>query len=58
MRTFTVCIERTQYTTIEVEAEDEQDALEKANDYYDEHFEEVDRELDGCVDCSYEQFIV
>ena len=43
---YTVQYERTQYAYVEVEAESIADALEKADDYYDEHFEEVDRDFD------------
>ena len=42
MAKFTVQIARTQYAYIEVEADDSSDALDKADDYYDEHFEEID----------------
>lgn len=56
MAKFTVCFARTQYASIEVEAEDSIDALDKADDYYDEHFEEIDRML--CESSGeYEKFI-
>ena len=42
MAKFTIQFSRTQYAYVEIEADSIQDALDKADDYYDEHFEEVD----------------
>ena len=46
MAHYTVQISRTQYAYIEVEAEDMNDALDKADDYYDDHFEEIDHQFE------------
>lgn len=41
MAQFTVQIAKTQYAYIDVEAEDIDDALNKADSYYDENYEEI-----------------
>ena len=43
---YTVQIARTQYAYIDIEAEDIYVALDKADDYYDEHFDEIDGEFE------------
>lgn len=58
MKKYTILLSRTQYATIEVEAENEVDALEKADDYYDDHFDEVDQNFDDCHDTEYEKTIL
>ena len=57
MAKFTVCFARTQYASIEVEAKDEIEALDKADEYYDEHFEEIDRMFDVSPSDAYERFV-
>lgn len=58
MKKYTILLSRTQYATIEVEAENEVDALSKADDYYDNHFDEVDQNFDDCLDAEYEKTIL
>ena len=58
MKKYTILLSRTQYVTIEVEAENEADALSKADDYYDDHFDEVDQSFDDCRDTEYEKTIL
>lgn len=57
MKKYTILLSRTQYATIEVVAENEVDALEKADDYYDDHFDEVDQNFDS-QDTEYEKMIL
>lgn len=58
MKKYTILLSRTQYATIEVEAENEVDALSNADDYYDNHFDEVDQNFDDCLDAEYEKTIL